>query len=171
MCSKEVLKEATLLNLWKSCALTSKEQMKQMEGSGGLRMSPGSWGVPCCRLPRSPHANSIWEGWLHPKAKSTTEIYQHSLKISDVKNLMGVPAVAQQDGLCLCSAGTRVQSSARHSGLRIQHCHSCSLGCNCSSDLIPCPGTPHASGQPKKKKEKKKPQSFSTKLLVTFCQL
>lgn len=32
MCSKEVLKEATLLNHWKNCALTLKDRMKQMEG-------------------------------------------------------------------------------------------------------------------------------------------
>ena len=32
-----------------------------------------------------------------------------------------------------------------HSELRI-----CSLGCNCSSNLIPAQGNPHASGQPKK---------------------
>ena len=35
-------------------------------------------------------------------------------------------------------------------------CCSCSLGHNCSSDLIPGPGTPYASGQPKKKEEKKR---------------
>ena len=41
------------------------------------------------------------------------------------------------------------------SGLRIRCCHSCSLGCNCGSDLIPGLGTPYAKGQPKKRKRKK----------------
>ena len=43
---------------------------------------------------------------------------------------------------------------AQHSELRIWHCCSCSIGCNCSSDLIPSPGTPYAVGQPKKEKKK-----------------
>ena len=32
---------------------------------------------------------------------------------------------------------SQVQSPAQHSGLEIQRCHSCSLGCVCCSDLIP----------------------------------
>ena len=44
---------------------------------------------------------------------------------------------------------------ARHTGLRIWHCHSCSIGCNCGS-VIPGLGTPYAMGEPKKKKKKKK---------------
>ena len=38
---------------------------------------------------------------------------------------------------CLCNTRTQVQSPAGHSGLRIWGCHSCSIGHNCSSDLIP----------------------------------
>ena len=48
-----------------------------------------------------------------------------------------------------------------HSGLRIWLCHSCSVGCNLSSDLIPDPETPYATEWPKKKKTK-------TKKLLTF---
>ena len=43
-------------------------------------------------------------------------------------------------------------SLARHNG--IQHGHSFSVGCSCSSDLISGLGTPHARRQPKKKKPK-----------------
>ena len=66
----------------------------------------------------------------------------------------GVPAVVQPDWWHLESAGMKVQSLAQHSGLRIWHCHSCGLGRNCCSDLIPVPGTPCASGWPKMKKQK-----------------
>ena len=54
------------------------------------------------------------------------------------------------------AARTQVQCLAWYSGLRIQHCHSCSVGGNSGSDLIPGPGTPYATRWPKKKKEKKK---------------
>ena len=67
----------------------------------------------------------------------------------------GVPAVAQPDGQRLGSPETRVQSPAQHSGLRIQHGCSFSLGGSCSSDLIPGLGTSCAAGLPKKIKKKK----------------
>ena len=54
----------------------------------------------------------------------------------------------------LGSAGIWVWSPVQHSVLRIQYCHSCSLGCNCRSGLIPCLGTPYASGWPKVEKIK-----------------
>ena len=41
------------------------------------------------------------------------------------------------------------------SGLRIQHCHSCGLGCNCSSDLTPGLEAPQAVGRLKKGKKQK----------------
>lgn len=44
----------------------------------------------------------------------------------------------------------RVPSSIQHSGLKIQRCCSCSVGCNYGSHLIPGWGTPEAMGQPKK---------------------
>ena len=53
----------------------------------------------------------------------------------------------------------RVLFPAQHSGLKIWHCHSCGIGCSCSSDLIPGPGTSicHGSGQkPNQKKKKRK---------------
>ena len=40
-----------------------------------------------------------------------------------------------------------------HSGLRIWGCHSCGIGCNCSSDLIPSLGTPYAMDSQKRKKK------------------
>lgn len=42
---------------------------------------------------------------------------------------------------------------ARHSGLRIWHCCSCSLGLDCSWDLIPGLGTPSSTGWPKKREK------------------
>ena len=44
----------------------------------------------------------------------------------------------------------------RHSRLRTWCRCSYSVGCNCGSDLIPGPGTPHALGAGKKEKGKKK---------------
>ena len=67
--------------------------------------------------------------------------------------ITGVSAVVQQDQQHPGSAGMQVQSPARHSVLRIWHCHSCSLGCNCYSNLTPSPGIPYATEQPKRKKK------------------
>ena len=64
----------------------------------------------------------------------------------------------QQDWQCLGNTGTQVQSLVWHSGLRIQDCHSCCLGIDCGSDLIPGLETPYASRAAKKEKEKKKKQ-------------
>ena len=44
---------------------------------------------------------------------------------------------------------------AQHSGLRMWHCCSCSVGQNCGLDLVYGLGNPYASGRPKKKKNKK----------------
>ena len=66
----------------------------------------------------------------------------------------GVPAVTQRDWQHLGSSGTQVRSPAWHSGLRIQHCHSCDLGPDRGLDLIPGLGTPYAAGQLKKEKKK-----------------
>ena len=49
--------------------------------------------------------------------------------------------------------GRRLDLQAQHSGLRIWHCHSSSIGRNCRLNLIPGLGTPYATGQPKKKKK------------------
>ena len=65
------------------------------------------------------------------------------------KGAEGAPAVAQRNQRCLGSTGTWVQSLSRHSGLRIRHCCSCSLGHHCSLDLIPGSGLPYAMGWPK----------------------
>jgi len=41
-----------------------------------------------------------------------------------------------------------------HSGLKIQHCHSCGIGCSSSSDSIPGPGTSICCGYSQKRKKK-----------------
>ena len=65
----------------------------------------------------------------------------------------GISTVVQQDQRHLWSPRTQLQSPAQHSELRIWHCHSCSIGHNCGSDLIPGLGNPYAVGQSKKKKK------------------
>ena len=50
---------------------------------------------------------------------------------------LGVPAMVQWHRWCLGSTRTQVPSLALHSGIRIQHCHSCSLGCSYGLDLMP----------------------------------
>ena len=57
--------------------------------------------------------------------------------------------MAQHDQQHLESTGMQVLSPAHYSGLRIYS----GLGCNYSSDLIPDPGTPYATGWPPKKKK------------------
>ena len=79
-----------------------------------------------------------------------------------IKNLTaGVPAVAQWNpkhlGSTRMGAAGGVQSPARHSGLRIWH--RCSLGGDCSSDLIPSPGNSICLGAAKNEKKKKKKAS------------
>ena len=75
--------------------------------------------------------------------------------------------MAQQDWWCLGCTGTWVQSLAQHSGLRVWRC--CSLGCHCSSDLIPGLGAPHTSGQPKMKKKKIKCKMYKGVVHISNC--
>jgi len=56
----------------------------------------------------------------------------------------------QWDQRCLCSSRTQAQFLTQCSG--IWHSHSCNIGHDWGSDLIPGLGTPYASGQPKKRK-------------------
>lgn len=65
--------------------------------------------------------------------------------------------MVQQFWRCFGSARMQVQCQAWDSGLRLWHCCSCSLVCNCSSDLITGLATPYATGLPKKKKKKPAP--------------
>lgn len=101
---------------------------------------PGQWGrvsvqTPCTSLSQ--------EAWARTAARKTTHlIYSNSPKkgttdIIKTYPYSGVPTVVQWDWQYFGSVGTKVQSPAKHSGLRIWHCHSCSLGQNCGSDLIP----------------------------------
>ena len=79
--------------------------------------------------------------------------------------------MARWDWQHLCSMETQVWSLAQHSGLRIWHCCSCSVGHSCSSDLIPGLGTPCAMGWPKKKEKKKREKWESrAKLYFVPCQ-
>ena len=92
----------------------------------------------------------FYENWILKRDITKIKPYEESVH---QKCLWGVSAVAQRDRGCLESAGTWVWSPALHSGLKIQHCHSCSLGCNCSSDLIP--GNSKCRGAAKNEKKKK----------------
>ena len=67
--------------------------------------------------------------------------------------------MTQWDRWCLGSAGTHVRPLAQYRGSRIQHCHSCSLGRNCSSDLIPVAELHVPWGCPKEKENKNKDTS------------
>ena len=81
----------------------------------------------------------------------------------------GVPFLAQWDRWPLESAGSQVPSPLQHSGLRICHCHSCSLDCDCGLDLIPGLGTPYAVGQPKMKEKNKHTNKQKKKTSVIYC--
>ena len=70
--------------------------------------------------------------------------------------------LAQRELRCLRS--TRRRFDPRIVCQRIQHCHSCSTGHNCSSDLIPGLGTAYASGSAKKERKKKKKGEILTKM-------
>lgn len=56
-----------------------------------------------------------------------------------LKYIPGVATMAQYqwplDQWCLCSTGRQVQSLVWHSGLRIQRCLSCDVGCNVAQIL------------------------------------
>ena len=78
------------------------------------------------------------------------------MQCKSFKNGMRVPAAVQQDKWSLRSPGspgTKAPSLTQHSGLRIWRCHSCGLGYNYCSEMIPGRGTPYAKGQPKKGKQ------------------
>ena len=86
----------------------------------------------------------------------------------------GAPAMAQWDKQRLGSTGMRVQSPVQQSGLRIQCYHSYGLVCGCGLDLIPGPGTPYASGQPKQTNKQTTgslEKSFTISLPLTWSHL
>ena len=80
---------------------------------------------------------------------------------TELKPARGIAAVVQKDRCYLGSARWRVWSLARHSGLRIWHCHSCGLhcnwgsGCGRDSNLFPGLETPCVLGWPKNIPNKK----------------
>ena len=69
------------------------------------------------------------------------------------KRHLSVPSVVQWHQQCLWSTGTQVQYLAWQSGLRIQCCYSCNIGCNYSLDLILGLETSYSVGQPKREKK------------------
>ena len=71
--------------------------------------------------------------------------------------------MVQQDGWHLRSTRMQVRCPAWHRGLRSRCCHSCGLGHNCASNLLPGLGKPYALGQRKKQKEPKKQKQNKTK--------
>ena len=80
----------------------------------------------------------------------------HDMGMAKKVSNMEVPAVAQWDAASLQHQDTG-SVFGPHSGLggssiaaAVTGC-SCRVGCNCGSDLIPCPGTPYAMEQPKEK--------------------
>ena len=72
------------------------------------------------------------------------------------RTITGVPAVAQWGWQHLWSAGIEVPFPTWNSGLRKLQCHSCGVGHNYGSDLIPGLGTPYAPVWPKKKKRRER---------------
>ena len=68
--------------------------------------------------------------------------------------MWGAPAVVQHINGILGAAKLWFRSLAQHSGLGIQRCHSCGLGHDYGSDLIPGLGALCAVGQSKKRKTK-----------------
>ena len=77
----------------------------------------------------------------------------------------GVPDVAQHDWWHFCSVMTQVQSLAQHSGLRIWHGHSCSVGYICGMDEIPGSGAPMPwGGQKRKRKKERKKEKENKKM-------
>ena len=69
------------------------------------------------------------------------------------------------------AAGMQVQSPAWHSGLRIWLCHSCSLGHDCGSDLIPGWGAPYAPGVGQNENNNNKIKFTYTFLSIPFSFL
>ena len=66
------------------------------------------------------------------------------------KNLWGVPTVVHWvknlTAAAQVTAEVWIPSSARPSGLRIQRCYNCVIGCSCGLDLIPDLGTSICQG-------------------------
>lgn len=85
---------------------------------------------------------------------------------SRIKNIQ-VPSVAHHDQQPLWNPGMQVQCPAPHRGLRIRHCRSCTVGHNCSPNLIPGPETPYAADAviiKKKKSEMLNSHRYTCKL-------
>ena len=84
-----------------------------------------------------------------------------------------VPTVVELDPQPFGRTGTQAGSPARHTGLTIKHCCSCSLGRNSSLDLIPGLGTPYAFNDQKKKKRERKMvmrhEAFQKPQLSSHC--
>ena len=84
------------------------------------------------------------------------------------KYIPGVPTVVQWDGCCLGTTGHSFDPQPSIV-LGIQYCCSCSLGHNCSLDLILDPRTPYTKGRPKKKKKKSLIHQHFVFTIVNSC--
>ena len=84
------------------------------------------------QAPLSPHLSSVppWTTFCCLVEELCLLVACCSSKVMEV--MAGVPTVTQWDQQCFCHAGMQVLSPARHSGLRIRCCRSCSRGHNCS---------------------------------------
>ena len=83
-------------------------------------------------------------GWVHNLLSHNG----NSPNIHDFKSTHRVPSGGTMGSLVSLEPWVTGLNSGRHSGLRIWHCSTCGVGCNCGSD----PGIPYATRQPKKKK-------------------
>ena len=97
----------------------------------------------------SQQPSATWVTYALHSAQSTCWV---DWNCSTKTRLAGATAVAHWNWQCLGSTETQVQSPAPHSRLRIRRCHSCSLVCSCSLDLIPGPRVPCAWVKQTKKK-------------------
>lgn len=111
-----------------------------------------SWSLP-----------SLW------KLRSTTLIPWNCFALNNYT--VGVPTVAQWNLWQLWNAGMQDQFQARHSGLSIQCCQSCSIGRNYGLDMIIGQGTPYAVGQPNKQTKtnlKPKPTMLTNSVFFSY---
>ena len=71
----------------------------------------------------------------------------------------------------LVSVAVLFKSPVQCCGLRIWHCHSCSVGCSCSSDLNPGLGTSTSPGCRQKRPKKKKKNTCTSKFIAPLITI
>ena len=95
--------------------------------------------------------STTWE--LIRSAEPTPHSQTYRIRICNLGGLAVAQWVKNPVAAGQVSSKAWVWSLARHSGLRIQHLHSCAVGCSYSSDSIPGLGTSICSGYDHKKKK------------------